>query len=129
MSLRVEVERKLGAFSLRASFVAGVGVTALFGRSGSGKTMLVNAIAGLLKPDRGRVEVAGRVLFDGERRIDVPTARRRIGYVFQEGRLFPHFSTDGLICSRRWLFRHADRLAPERFFKYFPEIADGIEFK
>ena len=92
MSLRVEVERKLGAFSLRASFVAGVGVTALFGRSGSGKTMLVNAIAGLLKPDRGRVEVAGRVLFDGERRIDVPTARRRIGYVFQEGRLFPHFS-------------------------------------
>jgi molybdate transport system ATP-binding protein len=92
MSLRVDVERKLGAFRLRASFAAGVGVTALFGRSGSGKSSLVNVIAGLLKPDRGRVEVEGTVLFDRERGIDVPTARRRIGYVFQEGRLFPHFS-------------------------------------
>jgi molybdate transport system ATP-binding protein len=92
MSLRVEVERKLGAFRLRASFAADVGVTALFGRSGSGKSSLVNVIAGLLKPDRGRVEVGGRVLFDSERGIDVPTARRRIGYVFQDGRLFPHFS-------------------------------------
>lgn len=92
MSLRVEVERKLGSFHLRASFAADVGVTALFGRSGSGKTSLVNVIAGLLKPDRGRVEVGGRVLFDRERGIDVPTARRRVGYVFQDGRLFPHFS-------------------------------------
>ncbi|MFH1603646.1 MAG: molybdenum ABC transporter ATP-binding protein [Pseudomonadota bacterium] len=92
MSLRVDVERKLGAFSLRASFAADVGVTALFGRSGAGKSSLVNVIAGLIKPDRGRVEVEGRVLFDSERGIDVPTARRRIGYVFQEGRLFPHYS-------------------------------------
>jgi molybdate transport system ATP-binding protein len=92
MSLLVDVERKLGDFRLRASFTADVGVTALFGRSGAGKSSLVNVIAGLLKPDRGRVEVEGRVLFDRELRIDVPTARRRIGYVFQEGRLFPHFS-------------------------------------
>jgi molybdate transport system ATP-binding protein len=92
MSLLVDVERKLGDFRLRASFTADVGVTALFGRSGSGKSSLVNVIAGLLKPDRGTVEIEGRVLFDHERRIDVPTARRRIGYVFQEGRLFPHFS-------------------------------------
>jgi molybdate transport system ATP-binding protein len=92
MSLRVEVERKLGSFHLQASFVADVGVTALFGRSGTGKTSLVNVIAGLLKPDRGRVEVGGRVLFDHERGIDVPTALRRVGYVFQDGRLFPHFS-------------------------------------
>jgi molybdate transport system ATP-binding protein len=92
MSLQVDVERKLGAFRLRASFAAEVGVTALFGRSGAGKSSLVNVIAGLLKPDRGRVQVEGRVLFDRDRGIDVPTARRRIGYVFQEGRLFPHFS-------------------------------------
>jgi len=92
MSLRVDVERRLGAFTLQVNFSAGVGLTALFGKSGSGKTSLVNVIAGLLKPDRGRVEVDGRVLFDRERGIDLPTARRRVGYVFQEGRLFPHLS-------------------------------------
>ncbi len=92
MSLRVDVERKLGAFALDARFEAGAGITALFGRSGSGKTSLVNTIAGLLRPDRGVVEVEGQVLFDSRRGIDMPTARRRVGYVFQEGRLFPHLS-------------------------------------
>jgi len=92
MNLRIEVERKLGTFELRARFEAGAGITALFGRSGSGKTSLVNSIAGLLRPDRGVVEVDGQVLFDSRRAIDLPAARRRIGYVFQEGRLFPHLS-------------------------------------
>ncbi len=92
MSLRLEVERRLGAFALAARFEAGAGITALFGRSGSGKTSLVNTIAGLLRPDRGSIEVDGQVLFDSGRGIDVPAAKRRIGYVFQEGRLFPHLS-------------------------------------
>lgn len=92
MSLRVEVERKLGTFELHASFEAGAGITALFGRSGSGKTSLINSIAGLLRPDRGVVEVDGQVLFDSSRGIDIPVARRRIGYVFQDGRLFGHLS-------------------------------------
>ncbi len=67
-------------------------LTALFGRSGAGKTSLVNVIGGLLRPDRGRIAVDGRVLIDTERGIDIPTHRRRIGYVFQESRLFPHLT-------------------------------------
>ncbi len=66
------------------------GITALFGRSGSGKTTLVNLLAGLTRPDRGRIILGGRILFDSERGIDLPPEQRRMGYVFQEGRLFPH---------------------------------------
>jgi molybdate transport system ATP-binding protein len=90
--LSVNIERRLGDFRLAASFQAGEGVTALFGRSGAGKTSVVNAIAGILRPDRGRIEINGETVFAAENGIDVPTPRRRIGYVFQEGRLFPHLS-------------------------------------
>ncbi len=72
--------------------IRGGGLTALFGRSGAGKTSLVNAIAGLLRPQRGHIVVAGEVLTDTERGIFLPPRRRRVGYVFQEGRLFPHLS-------------------------------------
>jgi molybdate transport system ATP-binding protein len=92
MTLTVDIERKLGAFQLKTAFEAGEGITALFGRSGAGKTSVVNAIAGIVRPDRGRIEIGGEALFDSERGIDVPTSRRRIGYVFQEGRLFPHLN-------------------------------------
>jgi molybdate transport system ATP-binding protein len=90
--LSVDIERDLGGFRLAASFEAGGGVTALFGRSGAGKTSVVNAIAGILRPDRGRIEIKGETVFDAGRGIDVPTPKRRVGYVFQEGRLFPHLS-------------------------------------
>src|SRR5262249_23305306 len=90
--LSVEIERELGDFRLAVQFEAGEGVTSLFGRSGAGKTSVVNAIAGILRPDRGRIAINGETLFDAARRIDVPTPRRRVGYVFQEGRLFPHLS-------------------------------------
>jgi len=92
MTLTVDIERRLGAFRLDAAFEAGAGITALFGRSGAGKTSLVNAIAGILRPDRGRIVIGGEAVFDAEAGIDVPTPARRIGYVFQEGRLFPHLS-------------------------------------
>lgn len=68
------------------------GVTALFGPSGAGKTSVVNMIAGLSRPDEGRVRVNGSVLFDSRQRINLPPERRRIGYVFQDGRLLPHLS-------------------------------------
>ena len=90
--LSVEIERRVGDFRLAASFQTGEGVTALFGRSGAGKTSVVNAIAGILRPDRGHIDISGETVFDAGRGIDVPTPRRRIGYVFQEGRLFPHLS-------------------------------------
>jgi len=92
MTLTVDIERHLGAFRLKAVFEAGDGVTALFGRSGAGKTSVVNAIAGILRPERGRITIEGEPVFDSGRGIDVPTPRRRIGYVFQEGRLFPHLN-------------------------------------
>jgi molybdate transport system ATP-binding protein len=93
MSLTVDIERRLGAFRLSVAFQAGAGgITALFGRSGSGKTSVVNAIAGLLRPDRGRIALGAETLFDSAAAIEVPMPKRRIGYVFQEGRLFPHLS-------------------------------------
>ena len=90
--LAVSVEKQLGDFALSARFETAGGVTALFGPSGAGKTTIVNMIAGLLAPDRGRIALDDTVLFDSQARTDVPAHRRRIGYVFQEGRLFPHLS-------------------------------------
>lgn len=92
MSLEVSVEKGLGAFTLNAAFSCGAGITALFGQSGSGKTTVINMIAGLLRPERGRISVDGRTLFDSAAKIDVPPHRRRIGYVFQDARLFPHLT-------------------------------------
>jgi molybdate transport system ATP-binding protein len=94
--IEVEAQAALGAFRLDARFEApAAGVTALFGRSGAGKTTIVNALAGLVTPQRGRIVVRGDVLFDSEHGINLPPERRRLGYVFQEGRLFPHYSVAG----------------------------------
>lgn len=92
LMLEIEIRARLGDFELDATFVAPNGVTALFGRSGSGKTSVVNAVAGLLRPDTGQILVDGAPLFDAAAGIDVPTRRRRIGYVFQDARLFPHMT-------------------------------------
>jgi molybdate transport system ATP-binding protein len=90
--LAVDIEKRLGDFELKVAFESQGRVTALFGSSGSGKTSIVNMIAGLVTPDRGRIALDDTVLFDSKMRLDVPAYRRRIGYVFQEGRLFPHMS-------------------------------------
>jgi molybdate transport system ATP-binding protein len=79
-------------FSIHASFKSDARIVALFGKSGSGKTTIVNAIAGLVRPDHGRIEVAGETLFDSARGIDRAIDARGVGYVFQEGLLFPHLS-------------------------------------
>jgi molybdate transport system ATP-binding protein len=88
--LRVDVTKQLGDFSLEASFTSEGRVTGLFGASGAGKTSLINMIAGLLKPDRGIITVDGETLDDTSARVHIPAHRRRIGYVFQDARLFPH---------------------------------------
>jgi molybdate transport system ATP-binding protein len=94
--IEVAVEKQLGGFRLDAAFASEThGITALYGRSGAGKTSLVNALAGLLRPDRGRIVVDGEVLFDSERNIDLAPERRRLGYVFQDGLLFPHYTVRG----------------------------------
>jgi molybdate transport system ATP-binding protein len=90
--LSVDVHKRLGDFTLTARFDGNSGATALFGPSGAGKTTLANMIAGLIAPDRGRIVVDATVVFDSEERINLPPHRRRIGYVFQEGRLFPHLN-------------------------------------
>ena len=92
MTLSVAVTHRFGAFTLEAAFEAPPGVTALYGRSGSGKTSVVNAVAGLLRPDAGRIALNGDVLFDSSTGLCLPPNRRRIGYVFQDGRLFPHLT-------------------------------------
>ncbi|WP_127902598.1 molybdenum ABC transporter ATP-binding protein [Solirhodobacter olei] len=92
MTLSVSLAHAFPGFRLDAAFEAPAGLTVLFGRSGSGKTTVVNAVAGLLRPDRGRVTVAGRALCDSATGLWLPPHRRRIGYVFQEGRLFPHMT-------------------------------------
>jgi molybdate transport system ATP-binding protein len=90
--LAVDIEKKLGDVAIRATFEAPDGVTALFGPSGSGKTSIVNMVAGLMTPDRGRIEVNGTLLFDSATGFSHPPHRRGIGYVFQDGRLFPHMT-------------------------------------
>lgn len=90
MSFDIRVDKRLGDASVSLDLTAGEGLTVLFGRSGIGKTSILNMVAGLLRPDTGRIAVAGRVLFDAATGVDVPPQRRRAGYVFQEPRLFPH---------------------------------------
>lgn len=92
MTLSVALSHAFPGFTLQAAFEAPAGLTVLFGRSGSGKTTVVNAVAGLLRPDRARIEVSGRTLADTARGLWLPPHRRRLGYVFQEGRLFPHLT-------------------------------------
>jgi len=92
MRIEIDLERRLGAFRLQAAFASQAPVTALFGRSGCGKSTALNLVAGLLRPDRGRIAIGERVLFDSDAGIDVPAEKRRIGYVFQEGLLLPHLS-------------------------------------
>jgi molybdate transport system ATP-binding protein len=90
--LSVDVEKALGDFAIVAKFEAADGVTALFGPSGAGKTTIVNMVAGLVTPDRGRISCNGTVLFDSGAGVNLPPHRRGIGYVFQDGRLFPHIT-------------------------------------
>ncbi|HZT51089.1 MAG TPA: molybdenum ABC transporter ATP-binding protein [Stellaceae bacterium] len=102
--IEVDIAKRLGSFALEARFAADeTGIVALFGRSGAGKTSIVNAMAGLLRPDRGRIAVAGAVLFDAARGIDLSPERRRVGCVFQDGLLFPHYSVRGNL-----LYGHRD---------------------
>lgn len=101
--IEFDADKKLGDFELSVAFQSDSGVTALFGPSGAGKTSVVGMIAGLVKPDRGRIVVAGETMFDSAANIDLPAHRRRIGTVFQDGRLFPHMSVARNLDYGRWM--------------------------
>jgi len=111
MAVEVEIRQRLGAFALDVAFASAGRLTALFGPSGSGKTSIVNAIAGLTRPEGGKVAVDGRVLFDAEQRIFLPPHRRRIGYVFQDARLFPHLTVSQNLRYGRFFTPAAERYA------------------
>ena len=102
MSLDVSLRHRFEGFALDAAFSAPDGITALFGRSGAGKTTVVEAIAGLLQPDEGKVSADDTVLLDTGSGISLPPHRRRVGYVFQEGRLFPHLTVRQNLAFGRW---------------------------
>jgi len=111
MTIDVEIKQVLGSFTLDVKFVAGGRLTALFGASGSGKTSVVNAIAGMTVPSFGRIIVDERILVDTERGIFVPRYKRRIGYVFQEPRLFPHMSVRQNLKYGQWFTPSRERKA------------------
>ncbi|MCB2015213.1 MAG: ATP-binding cassette domain-containing protein [Sphingobium sp.] len=90
MSFDISVRKKLGALDLDIRFQSDAGLTAIAGPSGCGKTSLLNMVAGLLRPDEGHIVVGDEILFDSARHIAVAVERRSAGYVFQDGRLFPH---------------------------------------
>lgn len=90
MSFDVAVRRRLGTVAIDQSFVVGGGLTVLFGPSGIGKSSILNMIAGLLTPDEGHIRVNGLTLFDSNARLNLRPEERRLAYVFQEPRLFPH---------------------------------------
>jgi molybdate transport system ATP-binding protein len=118
--LELALKRRQGDFSVDVNLRTGPGVTALYGRSGSGKTSVVNMVAGLARPDQGRIVVDGRVLFDSEARINLAPEARRLGYVFQEHRLFPHLSVMGNLCFGR------NRLAPAERTADFDQVIEVL---
>ena len=109
MSFEVDVELRRGDFALTERFATGPGLTALFGPSGAGKTSILDMVAGTLRPDRGRIAVAGELLFDSAAGTDVAPEHRRAGYVFQDGRLFPHLRVRANLLYGARLARAADR--------------------
>jgi molybdate transport system ATP-binding protein len=107
IGLRVRVRGRAGEFKITGEFEAGKGITALFGPSGAGKTTVLKMIAGMIRPETGRISVEDRVLFDHAEGIDLAPNRRQIGFVFQDGRLFPHLSVRRNLTYARWAGRRA----------------------
>ncbi|MGR3794036.1 molybdenum ABC transporter ATP-binding protein [Vannielia sp. SX4] len=102
MTLDVALVMKLGGFTLDVAFAAPAGITVLYGRSGAGKSSIINAVAGLAKPDGGRITVEGEVLFDSRAGVNLPAHKRRMGCIFQDARLFPHLTVAQNLRYGRW---------------------------
>lgn len=107
--LDVAITARRGKFRLDAAFQSDAPIVALFGRSGSGKTTVVESIAGIVRPESGRIVIEGRTLFDAASGVDLPPEARRVGYVFQEGLLFPHLSVGANLAYGESLTRAGER--------------------
>ncbi len=108
--LSVAIQHKLEGFNLDVNFTAPPGLTVLFGPSGSGKTAIINAVAGLMRPDAAQISVNDTPLCDTSKGLWLPPHRRRLGYVFQESRLFPHLTVrQNLAYGQRFAPRNAPR--------------------
>ena len=119
MTLSVAIRHTLPGFTLDARFEAPPGLTVLFGRSGSGKTTVINAVAGLIRPEAGRITTGDLVLFDHVAGVFLAPHRRRLGYIFQEGRLFPHLTVRQNLAFGRWF---APKSAPREDFDKVVEM-------
>ena len=128
MSLYVDIEKRLGAFYLRSKFEAEDETLALLGASGCGKSVTLKCIAGIMTPDRGRIVLGGRVLFDSEKRTDLTPQQRRVGYLFQQYALFPNMTVEqNILCGIREGSRSEKRaLAAEKLRMFRRE---GLEKK
>ncbi len=127
MSLIVDIRKRLGAFCLDVHFTAENGVTSLLGASGCGKSMTLKCLAGIEKPDRGHIELDGTVLFDSEKKIDLPPQKREVGYLFQNYALFPNMTVrQNILCG---LVREKDRTEKERRVREMLELfsLEGLE--
>jgi len=125
--LRVDVSKRLGEFTVEAAFASEGRVTGLFGASGAGKTSLINMIAGLLRPDRGIIAIDGETLDDTSARTHVAVYRRRIGYVFQDARLFPHLDVRENLDYGRRMNRLAEDGAQWRRVTELLDIGDLLD--
>ena len=125
--LHVDVSKRLGEFTVEAAFASEGRVTGLFGASGAGKTSLINMIAGLLRPDRGSIAVDGETLDDTSARTHVAVHRRRIGYVFQDARLFPHLDVRSNLDYGRRMNRLVEDSAQWRRVTELLDIGDLLD--
>jgi molybdate transport system ATP-binding protein len=137
MSFELRITRAIGDARIEIDVAAKGAVLGVTGPSGAGKTSLLNCMAGLLRPESGRIEVAGEVLFDSVAGIDLPPERRRAGYLFQDNRLFPHLKVaDNLAygeelarAERRWMSRQEviDLLGVSHLLDRYPSTLSGGE--
>ena len=111
--IAVDIEQQLGAFHLKVKFAAEAPIVGLFGRSGAGKTSVINAIAGITRPRRGSIRINDLFLFDAVKGIDLPPEERRIGFVFQDALLFPHMDVESNLLYGQRLRSPKDRFIDE----------------
>ena len=131
MALEVDITKKLDGFFMHMQFRAEQEIFAILGASGCGKSMTLKCIAGIEKPDEGRIVLDGKVLFDSEKKINLPPQKRKVGYMFQDYALFPHMNVVQNI--EAGMGKRPDRAVTvygnliRRTYKHTPMILGGIE--